>query len=140
MPSPGFRLNIPLTFAEEDFYRNDYPEDDASSGGGDDLEEPDRETYLQPVAHRRVYKYGDDADSDRDGFASSDEEDVSPSAADGGMSKAFQKAFGLGRHSGLDSPRDGAQSGDEDDEMRGFHSDDAEEIGEVDEWQVIRDD
>jgi hypothetical protein len=139
---------------EEDFYRNDYPEDeDASDGGGDgDGDERDREAYIQrPV--RRGFAYGDEIDDDRDGFATSDEDE----GGEGGRPltrKTFEEVFGLSRRKlGPRRAQDGEDDDDEDEDLdedededddvgMGYAQDDddgVEVIGDVEEWRVIKD-
>jgi hypothetical protein len=51
--------------ADEDFYRNEYPEDEDASSGDERF----------GADARRAYRYGDELDADRDGFDEDDEEE-----------------------------------------------------------------
>lgn len=128
---------------DEDFYRNEYPEDeDASSGDerfGNDA--------------RRTYRYGDELDADRDGFDDEEEDDETPvSTADAPPSMRARQLDRMMRNLGLNKadlevrqsgfgayPSMSGRGRDSDDEA-GDDDSDVDEEEEIRRWKLLHDD
>ncbi|KAJ9099757.1 hypothetical protein QFC21_003755 [Naganishia friedmannii] len=135
---------------DEDFYRNEYPEDEDASSGDERF--PDD-------AHRN-YRYGDELDPDRDGFddGDADSEDDTPTANANDAPPSIRarqldrmmRNLGLNRDDlsqrpitggypssggGLRDVRDGLGSGDDADEDEDF-----DEEEDIRQWKLLHDD
>lgn len=129
--------------ADEDFYRNEYPEDEDASSGDERF----------GADARRAYRYGDELDPDRDGFDEEDEdEEEAPQNGNAppsmrarqldrmmrnlGLNKADlevrQSGFGgYPSMTGRNDARDDADDGDDDEE---------DEEEQIQRWKLIHDD
>lgn len=135
---------------DEDFYRNEYPEDEDASSGDERF----------PDDARRNYRYGDELDPDRDGFDDGDEDseddtpvansrDAPPSIRARQLDRMMRN-LGLNRGDlsqrpmtggypssggGIHDARDGLASGDDADE-----DEDYDEEEDIRQWKLLHDD
>ena len=138
----------PRPISDEDFYRNEYPEDEDASSGDERF----------GTDARRTYRYGDELDPDRDGF---DEDDVEEEDDDGLVASAtappsmrarqldkMMRNLGLNKADlevrqpgfGAYPSMSGRASRDSDDEAGEDDDSDMDEEEEIRRWKLLQDD
>lgn len=134
-----------INLSDEDFYRNEYPEDEDASSGDERF----------GTDARRTYRYGDELDPDRDGFDDDDEDEEDPVAsATAPPSMRARQLDKMMRNLGLDKTdlemrqsgfgaypsMSGRANRDSDDEAGDDDDSDIDEEEEIRRWKLLHDD